>query len=210
MKAQIGMLIVLLLFTLAFLGFGIYMLVAKHTLDVATTGTVTASDCKNNKCNVTITYKDKEGNSYVQPAVLNRTLKKGDTIAMRYDSKNPNSFYPDDPPVRMIGGICTGVASFILVCAGIWGVFLWRSWQKNNDNTSSFTDDDNLSSRSDDLVDKNIYTSSSLDRHSPIEQPVPSPSISFDQSIDMQDSLKPVPLQNVAAPEPLPLQNRVI
>jgi len=244
MTVQIVIIALLVITGLLLLGFGIYLLVAKQKLDATTSATIKSAVCKtdtkvvkkliggdNQSCNVTLTYTDKKGNSYTQKATLNMSLKAGDKLAIRYDSNNPNRFYPGDPPIRMIGGVTTGIAAVLLLGALTWGFFLWRSLNRTGEDTyvsppQEYADDivdEKIRSRIDpddfdDIQPKLDETPRRLDTPSVgekemystvTEQTVPSQSTLFAQNMDTPDSQLSAPQQSLGALVPPPPPNRV-
>lgn len=107
---------------------GAFMIFKKFPFDQITKATVTQVECeKNNKCTTELKFTSVDNKIYIKKAILQAPVKKDDTITIMYDSKNPNVFYPGNPPIRVVGGVIGFTGLALLFGLAIWAFFTFRA-----------------------------------------------------------------------------------
>lgn len=140
---------VLVIFGLISLGMmvlGGMLLFGKMKYDTAVTATVTAVTCEKEdptKCNVTLTFNDKNDKEITRSAIVKGPITVGSTRGVLYDSENPSNFYPGQPPVRQVGaGLFFGGIAIALACA-IATYYHWRRPSTTEQAQTEYEPEDN-------------------------------------------------------------------
>lgn len=124
---------------MAVMAFGSYLLFARVPFDSIAKATVVQATCDKNNCVIDVEFEDKDSKLYAKKARVHHKVKEGDSLTIMYDSKNPNNFYPGNPPVRIVGGVIAFTGLLILLGLIVWGYIMYINRDVPSSVASSFS-----------------------------------------------------------------------
>lgn len=143
MSIKVWMLLIGFSLGMVITGVGAYLLLKPMPFDKTTSAEVTSATCANNKCTVVMKFVDSNDSIYNKQAIVSSSVKKGDRFTILYDSKNPNNFYPGNPPVRIVGGLIASLGLFLIIGVLIMGFVMYRAYKSTssyNQNYMTYSD----------------------------------------------------------------------